>query len=349
MILSENHFKYVEAVRSDLIGHVTHNKLSVERLAEKFGIENKNIVKELTEFAIVRIAREIAIDCSATEKDRFDKIVALYSNQVNLSHRTSHSVLLQQYSTPAPIGFLASLYVSYRNNPGEKYFEPSAGTGLLTLCLPVSETTVNELDPVRNAILSQQGFMAVTKEDATRPFTDYYKRFSGVVTNPPFGNLDYPVDYDGYQIRVMDHLMALRALDTMRDDGKAAIIIGGHTQWDANDRIQAGKNRIFFNYLYSHYDVDDVLQIDGHKLYSRQGTSFDVRLILISGRKPIASGNAPLKTEKDIVITTFEQLWHRVSVLLQRDMEKKKINALSRIKIAAQKIIEKRKTSANGI
>ena len=43
-------------------------------------------------------------------------------------------------------------------------------------------------------------------------------------------------------------------------------------------RITSGKNRIFFNYLYSRYHVADVINIDGHKLYSRQGTSFDVRL-----------------------------------------------------------------------
>jgi hypothetical protein len=36
--------------------------------------------------------------------------------------------------------------------------------------------------------------------------------------------------------------MALRALDCMKDDGKCAIIIGGHTTHDASGRIQAGKN-----------------------------------------------------------------------------------------------------------
>ncbi len=343
MQLSENHLKYVDAIRSDLTGGIIHNKLSVEKLAGKFGIENKNIVKELTEFAIVRIARDIANNTSVTVKERFDEIVSLYSSQVNLSHRTSHSILLQQYSTPAPIGFLASLYVSFQNKPQHDYFEPSAGTGLLTLCLNPNQTIVNELDPVRNAILQKQNFFLVTQKDATRPFADYYKTFAGVVTNPPFGNIDDPVDYDGYAIRVLDHLMAMRALDTMQDNGRAAIIVGGHTQWDENDRIQAGKNRIFFNYLYSHYNVDEVLQIDGHKLYSRQGTAFDVRMILIDGRKQIAEGNAPLKTDKDIVITTFEQLWQRVSVHLPASSENEKAMILNRLRRAAQKIIDKQR------
>jgi hypothetical protein len=106
-----------------------------------------------------------------------------------------------------------------------------------------------------------------------------------VLTNPPFGRLDKPVLFDTFKIDTLDHLMALRALETMTYDGKAAIIIGGHTRYDEKGRIERGRNRIFFNYLYSRYHVADVLQIDGHKLYSRQGTSFDVRLILINGRK----------------------------------------------------------------
>ena len=59
--------------------------------------------------------------------------------------------------------------------------------------------------------------------------------------------------------------MAIRALETMVGDGRAAIIIGGHTKWDAKGRIQAGKNRLFFNFLYHHYHVIDVIQINGAK------------------------------------------------------------------------------------
>ena len=51
------------------------------------------------------------------------------------------------------------------------------------------------------------------------------------------------------------------------DSGKAAIIIGGHTRWDDKGRIQAGKQRIFFNYLYSRYNVADVINIDGAQTF----------------------------------------------------------------------------------
>jgi len=100
----------------------------------------------------------------------------------------------------------------------------------------------------------------------------------------------------------------------MKDFGKAAIIIGGHTPYDEKGRMRAGKERIFFNYLYSHYNVADVIPIDGHKLYSRQGTSFNVRLILIDGRKAKPKELRPFLILKEkIVVDDFGTLFKRVT------------------------------------
>lgn len=306
--------EFVRKIFSDISAGIRHNKLSVEKLAATFGITDKTEVKELTELAIVKKAREI-VRLPESPEDRFLKIVALYEKQVNLSHRTSQSILLQQYSTPAPIAYLAGLYtrlyLSHRSFLG---FEPSAGNGLLTIAGNPSHIIVNEIDDLRRSNLQVQGYKQVLKQDATQPFKDFYKKFDAVITNPPFGTIDHAVNYDGFGIRTLDHLMALRALDTMKDEGRAAIIIGGHTQWDEKGRVQAGKNRIFFNYLYSHYHVSDIILIDGSKLYSRQGTAFDVRLILIAGRKKNIHGVAPVKNkELATVINSFENLYNRVS------------------------------------
>lgn len=308
--MSDNRFKYCDAIADELRKETKHNKRSVEKLAESFGLYNKNLIKEMTELAIVRIAKEITAK-NITNYEKYTEITSLYRNQVNLSHRTSQSMMFQQYSTPAPISYVASLFVLQDTN--SIYFEPSAGNGLLTIALPYNSVTVNELDDVRLENLRSQPFKTVLNKDATNPFTDYWHKFDGVITNPPFGSLMDAVNYDGFPIKTLDHLMALRVLDCMADNGRAAIIIGGHTAWDDKGRIQAGKNRIFFNYLYSHYHVEDIILIDGHKLYSRQGTSFDTRLILIRGRKPEISGAAPLKnSELATVMTDFDQLWNRV-------------------------------------
>ncbi len=311
--------KFVLAVENDLAAQKSHNKKSIEKLAASFGITDKTAVKELSELTIVKRARRLAHE-PGTIRERFDKIVELYYSQVNLSHRTSQSILLQQYSTPAPIGYLAGVFCSIdKPYVRSNYFEPSAGNGLLTIAGNPFNFVVNEIDGLRNSNLQSQDFSKVLKQDATKPFSEYHKFFDAVLTNPPFGSMETETMYDSFPIKPLEHVMALRALDCMKDDGKAAIIIGGHTRWDDKGRIQAGKQRIFFNYLYSRYKVADVINIDGHKLYSRQGTSFDVRLILINGRKQTPVGAAPVfKSYKDYEIKTFDNLFERV--IDSRDM-----------------------------
>lgn len=330
---------FVMRIETDLIAKVKHNKLSVEKLAASFGITDKTEVKEFTELAIVNRARKIAHSGNSIEQNYFD-IVDLYNHQVNLSHRTSQSILLQQYSTPAPIGYLAGIFcgIDKFENAINGYvgFEPSAGNGLLTIAAKPENFIVNEIDRTRNNNLQAQGYKAVHKVDATEAFNKsisfkFHKTFNAVITNPPFGNLDRAIPYDNFQFKTLDHVMALRALDTMATNGKAAIIIGGHTQWDEKGRIQAGKNRIFFNYLYSHYNVVDVINIDGHKLYSRQGTAFNVRLILIDGRKQNVIGNAPpFNNDVDVVVKSFEDLYERVieHISINTDMRNNRITEI---------------------
>ena len=320
------------------------NKRDTEKIAAGYGIFDKNAVKELCELAIVFRARNLAHSRKSLSW-RYYAIVALYRSQVNLSHRTSQSVMLQQYSTPAPIAFLAGTYIlqDYR----VKYFEPSAGNGLLTIALPAEDTFVNEIDEFRSKNLAEQDFAHQSRDDATEPFFGLEKAFEGVITNPPFGKLDKTLTFGGFPINTLDHVMAIRALDCMKDDGRAAIIIGGHTEWDSEGRIKAGKNRIFFSYLYKHYYVEDVINIDGD-LYSRQGTSFDVRLILIDGRKSNPDGYPPLKGANEKVVKDFDTLYDRV---INRDISENPVinnnqwteGYLFRLRIAKAAAIAKQK------
>ena len=306
---------YISRIREDLLNGRKHSKTTIESIAKGFGITNKNLVKEYTELAIVLNAREIAHDSSLTTYEKYLDIVALYQSQVNLSMRTSMSVLMQQYSTPAPISFLASSYILKNNNEGDfpKYLEPSAGNGLLTIALPYHHTHVNEMDDVRLENLKEQPFAKVSFWDALKPPYPYERKFDGVVTNPPFGSLSEAMMFGKFKIKRLEHAMALKALHCMKDDGKAAIIIGGHTTWDEQGRVTAGANRIFLNHLYHFYNVEDIILINGKKLYSRQGTSVNTRLILIDGAKETPSGAAPLKNKlHSTVVDTHEELWDRV-------------------------------------
>ncbi|PZR31318.1 MAG: hypothetical protein DI538_21185, partial [Azospira oryzae] len=321
---------FIQSVRRELDAKSKHNKKSIERIALSYGITDKSEVKEFTELAIVLHARGIALSSLSVE-EKYAQIVALYQSQVNISHRTSQSMLLQQYSTPAPISFLAGVFVlrSFQkersidaiHNLNFSVLEPSAGNGLLTIAASPSNVIVNEVDELRRSNLIDQGYKQVLKQDATLPFKGFEKKFDAVLTNPPFGSLQQAVPYETFKIEVLDHLMALRALDCMKDDGRAAIIIGGHTRYDKKGRIQKGKHRFFFNYLFSRYNVVDIIPIDGHKLYSRQGTSSDVRLILIAGRKSKPAGAAPLKDDqRDQMVDSFDELYERtMSASLQSE------------------------------
>lgn len=364
---------YISRIREDLKGGRKHSKNTIESIAKSFGIANKNLVKEFTELAIILNAREIAHDSSLTTYEKYLDIVALYQSQVNLSMRTSMSVLMQQYSTPAPISFLASSYIlksgslsgykAFKNivkggtkgkvvgnahltndkNDFPRYLEPSAGNGLLTIALPYHYTHVNELDDVRFANLKEQPFAKVSSWDALKPPAAYDRTFDGIVTNPPFGSLSQPELFGKFKIKRLEHAMTLNALRCMKDDGKAAIIIGGHTTWDEHGRVTAGTNRIFLNYLYHFYNVEDIIPINGKKLYSRQGTSINTRLILIDGAKAVPDGAAPLKNNlHSTVVNTHEELWNRVG-LGNSTSPKPQTKDVKVIKLRAKAILIKQK------
>lgn len=293
------------------------NKTSLESEAKRFGISNVREVKEQTEYALVVIYRKMAHDETKTVEERFESIIEFYKRQVNLSLRTSTSVLLQQYSTPAPIAYLMGLYCGIdKPHKSSRFFEPSAGNGLLTIAGFTDNFDVNELDDIRIINLKRDNYDKVSKIDSSNQdfFKDKIKKYDAVITNPPFGALEKHEyqNFDGFTIKDLDHLMAILALSSMKDSGKSAIIIGGHTNYDEVGRIQAGKNRIFLNFLYSHYNVQDVININGD-LYSRMGTSFNIRLILIDGRKKEVSGYAPLQDKTNSnQINTFQELYQRI-------------------------------------
>jgi len=360
---------YISRIGEDLKQGIRYNKTSIENLAKAYGITNKNLVKEFTELAIVLNAREIAHNGSLSTYEKYLDIVALYESQVNLSMRTSISVMMQQYSTPAPISFLASRYIlkseslsgykafknivkgstkgkivgnahqhhNYRKSK-PRYFEPSAGNGLLTIALPYSQTYVNELDDIRLENLKEQPFAKITNQDATQMFIDYINKFDGILTNPPFGSLSETVKFDNFKIKRLEHAMCINALRCMKDTGKAALIIGGHTDWDEQGRVKAGNNRIFLNYLYHFYNVEDIIPINGKKLYSRQGTSFNTRLILINGRKEKADSAAPLKNKlHSTIVNSHEELWDRVG------LENEHKSNISIVRLRAKAILLKQK------
>lgn len=236
--------------------------------------------QEAVELALVKQAREVVAEGKSDEAT-YNKLVELYKNQPNLNVRSSTSMENQAYSTPAPIAFLASRMAGI--NKDSAVYEPTAGNGMLLVGANPETSVANELEDLRVSQLKALGFN-VTQNDAVEnnPGKESY---DAVIMNPPFGSLSsfgHPkvVKQDGYSIKKIDHLIAAKALEAMKDDGKATIIIGASKQ---AGEISPG-DKIFFNWLYSHYNVVDHVEIDGD-LYKRQGAGWPIRVITVSGRQ----------------------------------------------------------------
>ena len=248
-------------------------------------------IQELVEDALVRVAKNIMTSAHIAQvankannkfaKEIFEKIKLLYNLQPTISMRSSNRIALQQYSTPLPMAFVADMFATGAKAPlFFNVFEPTAGNGMLVFAIPSSQVHVNEIDENRLDNLRGQEFRQVTTQDATQPFAGD-RKYNAIVTNPPFGSTEAK-DYDGYSISGLAPQIALNALDKMKDNGKAVIIIGGKQEFAPNGAIKNDKP--FLAYLYNHYNVKGVIDMDG-SLYAKQGTTFPTRMILIDGRR----------------------------------------------------------------
>ena len=309
---------------------------------ELYGLQGiSNAQMQQRELEIVKTAREIISKYHGTESplpykdlhDCYTELVNYYNHQQTISPKDSVAISLQQYSTPCPIAFLMGEYVKGNNSQGyNRYYEPTAGNGLLTIALPHTRTTVNELDPVRYNNLSTFEYDCRFKRDAV----DFLplENFSGVIMNPPFGNLPKGKELKrggtiggkdvSYTFGRIDYAIVVKALEAMYPDGRAAIIVGGKLSAKVGDYSESywkngklyGQYRDFIAYLHRQYNIADIIYIDGN-LYRKQGTTFPIVLILIDGR---TAWNGDLDhvwhrydPHTDSQISTFDGLFARIS------------------------------------
>lgn len=303
--------KFIDTVNIKLgFKHKFNGIVELRQIAERVGLKDikDTDLQELAETAIVKRARGVASSESTNDAVKFERIKTLYENQPSLNQRDSERVMKQQYSTPAPYVFLADMYVKGNGKVIESALEPSAGNGMLTIGLPMDKVHVNDIDAQRLANLRRQGFKNVTSQDGTQPFK--VKPVDIVITNPPFGSATTR-DYDGYKISSLEGQMAINALESMKGDGRAAIIIGGNTEYAKNGSLKP-KDKAFLGYLYSHYNVEDVINVDGG-LYAKQGTSYPTRMILINGRRLNENAFPPVKDKaRAETVKDYDELYKRI-------------------------------------
>ncbi|MBK7377383.1 MAG: hypothetical protein IPJ02_18065 [Chitinophagaceae bacterium] len=298
---SESRRQFIDIVKGKIKNQEKQNIVSLRKLAAELGIDVVDTnLQEMAELAVVELSRDMA-NKSWQEKYILEGIIDIYDNQPTISMRSANRIELQQYSTPAPAAYLAGLYVA-AGKP-TSVFEPSAGNGIMTIAFKPEIVSVNEIDPVRLDNLSRQGFKQVTDQDALNPFPKG-RKYDGLVMNPPFGSSEQ-IEVNGYKISGLAQKMAINALTNLKPNGRAAIIIGGHNEYDEKGRITS--ERTFFNWLYNQYNVAAVINISG-ELYAKQGTQFPTRLILIHSKKAVAEGATPINKENQVVTSYYELL-----------------------------------------
>lgn len=288
---AELHRQFAMTVKADMLAALDNGTkpyrsiLDLRKRASELGMEVDNdgrtdiLLQELVEDGLVRAAREVIERKGSASRESYDLICKLYEMQPTISARSSNRIKMQQYSTPLPMAWIAGRFAMADKADGS-VLEPTAGNGMLVFTIPVGQVHVNELDKTRLDNLREQGFAQVTQQDATEPF-DGDVRYDVVIANPPFGKRE-AVEYDGKKIPELDPQITLNALSSMKDDGRAAIIIGGNMEYANNGAIKSMKP--FFTYLYDHYNVKGVIDMGGG-LYAKQGTTFPTRMILIDGRR----------------------------------------------------------------
>lgn len=245
------------------------------------------LVDEAMEAAVVRAA-PLLIRQSATTHQAYDQLVNLLERQPNLGVRSSTSVLQQAYSTPIPIAYFASTLAGI--NSETTVYEPTAGNGALLIAANPAKVIANEINSDRLAELTTRNYYQLTQNDATvyRP----QSQADRVICNPPFGSV---IDasqraqrfslHDTWTTQI-DHVIALNALEVMKDDGRAVLILGGKLGSDEerrSDRYNSRESRAFYYLLYNHYNVIQHFSIWGD-LYRKQGAGFPIDIVVISGR-----------------------------------------------------------------
>lgn len=271
------------------------------------GTNEAKSADEAIEVGVVLAARHI-VGQGGKPEQIYDQLVNLYGRQPNLSVRSSESVAHQAYSTPAPLAYIASRLAGI--NPNTRVYEPTAGNGMLLIGANQDKTYANELQPGRAAILEMVLPNAtVTNLNAAKTNIDSSDigTMDVVIANPPFGVVKdkegRPITHNAlwFDTKEIDHAIVFRSLRTMKDNGRAVLIVGGvmgKTDEARAEDYRSKAKRDFYSELYRRYNVVDHFTVGGN-LYTKQGASYPVDVIVIDGVR----NGAPLVNDKGEIQT----------------------------------------------
>lgn len=301
------------------------SKKKIEALLQTTSTPTLGMLWEAVELSWLLWYRQLYLQISPFEESLKAMIRFWNKVQPTYAYSDSSKEKYKQYSTPCIIGAILAEYT--KMSSAKAVFEPSAGNGLLLVGAKPHKTITNEIDTSRLASLKFQRFSEVHALNASEPFSQKWKHhFDVMVTNPPFARWEadrshknrivstyFNNHYELASYMRLEHLMAGLALDTLKDTGKSGIIIMGHFSYGNDGHIN--RYAPFFKWLYRHYIVDDVINLNGFTLYNKQGAVARMMLILVGGRKQTPSAVFPTKQtrpELESIIDSYPDLWLRI-------------------------------------
>lgn len=207
-----------------------------------------------------------------------DVIRSLQKRLPTQTWRSTNQMTYQQFSTPAPIAYLAAYLLNM--NDEDTVLEPSCGTGSLAVWARSAGANVitNEIDPRRQQLARMIGF------DPTGHDAEFIDDFlaediapSVVLMNPPFSSSGGRVERNRNAFGFRHVESALRRLE---GGGRFAVILG---EAGSPDNISG---RRLWDLMSPGMRVIRSISLHGREFY-RNGTTVDITLIL--GRKLLVS------------------------------------------------------------
>lgn len=205
------------------------------------------------------------------------------------TQRSKEQVDLQQFSTPPALAFLVNWAANVTSN--DTALEPSAGEGNIAIFAKIAgaKVIVNEYDENRISLLRQLPFDKVTKEDAkhlhaVNALKD--DKVSVVVMNPPFSRdvaMGGKLDLHGAE----KHIDA--ALAKLEDGGRVVAIVG-------RGMTNSQTHKPWFDKIQGKYTLAANIGVSGDA-YSKKGTNFDNRILVIDKTGPATAGKTTMMVE----------------------------------------------------
>jgi len=239
---------------------------------------------------------------------RFEDWVALVRSWSELiptqTRRTDDKVKFQQFSTPSEY---AAVIAWVANVTAEDVaLEPSAGTGNIAAHAKVRGAAVvaNEIDPMRAALLRALEIPVIYNENAEQ-ISNILPDINPtvVVMNPPFSSSGTRNKKD----TMIGSQHIDQALKMLRPGGRLVAIVGGGQARKGTGRtgmaFEASSFRGWWKRTMDTYTVRANVGVAG-KVYSRLGTSFPTRVLVIDKTGPTANPESAL----DVDVETLGEL-----------------------------------------